>query len=116
MSDLVKKIGNLQRFELLEERLGLSISNVNAVVVNDGTSADPSYYVNVTAEVIALNGGAVDHDFKINVTASDSDGNGLGGSTGQFLGSSFFGIDRLDVLIKVYSTDVETIKIFPTKW
>lgn len=115
MSNLIKKITNIQRFELLEERLGIAISGVNAVLVNDGTVAEPSYYLKVNAEVIALNGGKIEHNFQVNITASDSAGEGLGGAAELFLQDWFFGIDRLHVLFEVYTTDVEVIKVFPVK-
>lgn len=114
MSKLIKKIDKVQRFELLEERLGISISNVGAVVVNDGTAYDPAYWVKVTAEVIAIDGGNVKDIFQINITATDSQGNGLGASHKTFY-ESFFGIDILDLLFEVYTTDVEAVKIFPVK-
>ena len=116
MSELMKKIDNVQRFELLEERLGISISSVGVALVNYGDTDDPVYYVEVTAVVIALNGGEVVDSFKIDTTATDSNGVGLGGSSGLFDSSKFFGIGRLDVSIAVYTTDVETVKIFPVKW
>ena len=115
MSNLIKKITNIQRFELLEERLGIAISGVNAVLVNFGNVAEPIYYLEINAEVIALNGGEIEHDFQVNITASDSAGEVLGGAADSFLQDWFFGIDRLHVEFKVYTTDVEAIKVFPVK-
>ena len=111
MSDLVKEITNIQTFELLEERLGIRISGIYAVL----TGSD-DYYVTITAEIMALNGGEVEQNFKIQIVANDSAGNVVGAEQAMFLQENFFGLRMLKQIFQVYTTDIQTIKVFPVMW
>lgn len=111
----ITKITNIQKFDLLEERFGISIVNIGVSLQNEGYSDDPKYIIKVAAEIVALNGGELEHDLYIKILANDSNGNGLGGCAEYFYKKNFFGIDILVNSFEVPTIDVAAIKIFPVK-
>lgn len=109
---IFKKITNIQTFELLEERLGISLSGLSATT---WTQPDVTC-IRVRAEIIALNGGQVEQDFKIQISITDSMGNVLATDEKWYSKDNFFGLDVLNVTLAGYNfDDVNLIKVFPVK-
>ena len=112
MSNLVKEITNIQTFELLEERLGIRIAGIHATIVDGGSNG---FFLSINAEIFALNGGQVEENFEIKITANDSAGKVVGAVGVNFFRKDFFGLNMLNSTIVVYTTDVQAIKVFPVK-
>lgn len=104
-----KKITNIQRYELLEERLGISISGVGAWLEDYGDE----FALSLQYEIIAINGGALDHDIEIMATALDENGVGLTKFVEAFYKKKFFGIDSYRSSNTIPAPNIGLIKIFP---
>lgn len=107
-----RQITNIQRYELLEERLGISISSVGAWLED----IDDEFYLRLTWEIIALNGGALEHDIAITISVLDENGVGLQVRSNLALKKPFFGIDAYGETILLPSSNIGLIKMIPTKY
>jgi hypothetical protein len=109
---------NVQQFELLEERLGISIKGLTARMSTchrEETDPERKIFITVNAEVIATSGGEIDQNFQLQLVISDSNGNVLGTEIQYYWQPTFFGLDVFSVYVEIFKMDVCTLKLFPKR-
>ncbi len=104
------QISNIERLELMEERLGVALNGVSAEI-ND---ANDHGVLTVRGEITSLNGGSLQQSVSVKMSAFDSAGNCIATSSRWFSESEFFGINNFQ-FIEFCPKDVQRVRVFVTK-
>lgn len=113
---LIRNNIQVQRFELLEERLGISIKGIKAILTEyELDRPERIFRLEVMGEVIGSNGGVIDQDIELQVIAIDSNGDVVGTGNCFYYESTFFGLDVINFKINVFTMDFQIVRVFPKK-
>lgn len=106
-------VPNIERLELIEEKLGISFSGVGA----DLRETDSlGWKLSVRVEIIALNGGKLKESLWVKMSAFDSKGKCVATEMTLLDADTFFGIDAVEfTTYYLNSSDVQRVRIFAKK-
>lgn len=105
-----REILNIERFEMMEERLGIRINSINAEI-SDSTDSDGECSFNIRGEVLSLNGGNLDKTIILKISLYDSLGKFTKLIEVYFFSHNFFGIDVFESNYYHKGNDIDSIRI-----
>lgn len=109
-----REIESIERLEMLEERLGISLNGVSAEIGD--FDDDMECVLVVRGEVVSLDGGGLEDGFYLKMSAFNSRGKCVGVADTYFSGDRFFGIDIFELKTFVRDDDVQKIRVIATKF
>ncbi len=109
-----QKIATIERLEMLEEKFGISLNGVYAEIY--GPDDHENWTLKVNGEILALNGGELENDFSLKMSAFNSVGDCVETNDLNISAELFFGIDIFSFYCGWVSTgDIQKVRVFPTK-
>ena len=103
----------IERLEVFEERLGVTLENLSAFVQDSG--ADSSTPLVVCGELQPLNGTKLQGNVELVVAAYDSSGRVIGTSSCIYFADEFFGLETFDLIVVLPMNQVSKVRVYPKK-
>jgi hypothetical protein len=107
--DLTNKI---ERLEVLEERLGVTLNSLSAFVRTNGEE----HWCIVRGELQSKDSTNIQEDIQLMVAVYDSSGRIIGTDILMYLANNFFGLETFESNIFLPLSQVSKVRIYPKKW
>ena len=108
------EILNIERLEMIEERLGISINGLNAEIEYADRPDEDSYLL-VRGEILPTNGCELMEDIELVMNAFDLDGKCVATNSRWFNKNNFFGLDSFEFQAFTRSKNIQRIRVFVKK-
>ena len=107
--DVTSKI---ERLEVFEERLGVTLESLSAFVTDHGAD---DIYLAIRGELQTRDGTELQGDVELVIAVYDSSGRIIGTDSCLYLAKNFFGLDTVDRLFRLPLNQVTKIRVYPKK-
>ena len=103
----------IERLEVFEERLGVTLESLSAFVHDNG--ADSSTYLIVRGELQPLNGMELQENVDMVVAAYDVSRRIIGTSSCRYYADELFGLETFDFTVELPLNQVSKVRLYPKK-
>jgi hypothetical protein len=100
----------IERLEVFEERLGVTLESLSAFVEDDAP-----YYLKVYGELHTRNGTELQGSVDLVVAAYDTSGRIIGTSSHWYSADDFFGLETFEFTVALPLSQVSKVRIYPKK-
>ena len=103
----------IERLEVFEERLGVTLESLSAFVEDYGTDGS---VLRVRGELQTRNGTELQEDIALVVAAYDTSGRIIGTSSSHYYRvAEFFGLETFECVVMLPLSQVSKVRVYPKK-
>lgn len=107
--DVTSKI---ERLEVFEERLGVTLESLSAFVTDQGAD---NIYLAIRGELQTRDGTELHEDIALVVAVYDASGRIIGTSSQWYFVDGFFGLETFEFIVHLPLSQVSKVRVYPKK-